>query len=113
MLDEYPCEPFTDVYFLKYKQIDSARAAKRKLDKWYFFSRQLHVCYAPEYELQIETREKLMQRQEIIAFKGRENSESLMVHDGRPVDTCKEIMVSLLIIAVEPLHSGHHWDCSK
>ncbi len=75
LLDEYPCEPYTDVYFIKYKLIDSARAAKRKLDNWYFFSRRLHVCYAPEYEMLSETREKLMQRQEIIAHKTRESSK--------------------------------------
>ena len=73
LLDEYPCEPFTDVYFLKYKNIDSARVAKRKLDNWNFYSHRLHICYAPEYETVEDTRSKIEQRRMIIAQKTSEH----------------------------------------
>ena len=69
LLDDYPCEPFTDVYYIKYKEIDAARLAKKKLDNWSFFGHQLHVCYGPEYESVQDTREKLNQRKAIIQEK--------------------------------------------
>ncbi|KAF6031106.1 RBM48 [Bugula neritina] len=50
VLDDYPAEPFTSTYLLKYENINSARTAKRRLDELEFFGGVLHVCYAPEYE---------------------------------------------------------------
>ena len=70
-LDEYPSEPYTDVYWIKYVDINSARIAKRKISHKPFFGKLLHVCYAPEYETVQETREKLQQRRKVIAKKIR------------------------------------------
>ena len=69
ILDEYPSEPYTDVYWVKFVDISAARVAKRKLDDRSFFGKNLHVSYAPEFESVEETREKLQQRKDVIAQK--------------------------------------------
>ena len=69
ILDEYPSEPYTDVYWVKFVDISSARVAKRKLDDKSFFGKNLHVSYAPEFESVEETRDKLQQRRTAIAQK--------------------------------------------
>ena len=45
--------------------------AKIKMDDQPFFSKQLHICYAPEYETIEETRQKLQERRKVIAKKTR------------------------------------------
>lgn len=73
-LDEYPCEDqYTEVYLFKFKKIQSARFAKKKLDDYSFFGGVLHLCYAPEYETIVDTREKLQERRRIIASKLKRN----------------------------------------
>ena len=47
------------------------RMAKAKMDDQPFFSNQLHICYAPEYESVEETRQKLQERRKVIARKTR------------------------------------------
>jgi hypothetical protein len=69
LLDNYPCEEFTDVFYIRYRNINDARMAKRKLDNYYFFSKSLHVCYSPEYESINDVRYKLNQRKKIINEK--------------------------------------------
>lgn len=71
LLDDYPSEPYTDVYWIKFVNIDDARVAKKKMDNRSFFGKNLHVCYAPEYESLQDTREKLRKRMEVIAKKTR------------------------------------------
>ncbi|KAK9396166.1 RNA-binding protein 48 [Crotalus adamanteus] len=66
-LDGYPAEEFTEVYLIKFLKIQSARAAKRKLDERNFFGSLLHICYAPEFESVQETRDKLKDRRKYIA----------------------------------------------
>nr|XP_017508390.2 RNA-binding protein 48 isoform X2 [Manis javanica] len=66
-LDEYPAEDFTEVYLIKYMNLQSARTAKRKMDEQSFFGGLLHVCYAPEFETIEETRKKLQERKSYIA----------------------------------------------
>ncbi|XP_053464891.1 RNA-binding protein 48 isoform X1 [Nycticebus coucang] len=61
-LDEYPAEDFTEVYLIKFVNLQSARTAKRKMDEQSFFGGLLHVCYAPEFETVEETRKKLEER---------------------------------------------------
>lgn len=61
-IDNYPKEPFTQVFLLKFQDIQCARVAKRKTDEMYFFGSMLHVFYAPEHETVEETRQKLMGR---------------------------------------------------
>ncbi|XP_019853964.1 PREDICTED: pollen-specific leucine-rich repeat extensin-like protein 3 isoform X2 [Amphimedon queenslandica] len=76
ILDEYPCEPYTDVYLIKYREIESAKLAKNKLDNHYFFSKDLHVCYAPEFESVSDTREKLNKRRTKIRKFKKNNAPS-------------------------------------
>ncbi|NXD92852.1 RBM48 protein, partial [Chaetorhynchus papuensis] len=66
-LDEYPAEQFTEVYLIKFKKLQCARVAKKKMDERSFFGSLLHVCYAPEFETVQETREKLQDRRKYIA----------------------------------------------
>ncbi|XP_036184087.1 RNA-binding protein 48 isoform X1 [Myotis myotis] len=66
-LDEYPAEEFTEVYLIKFMNLQSARIAKRKMDEQSFFGGLLHVCYAPEFETVEETRKKLQERKAYIA----------------------------------------------
>ncbi|XP_037363764.1 RNA-binding protein 48 isoform X1 [Talpa occidentalis] len=66
-LDEYPAEDFTEVYLIKFLNLQSARIAKRKMDEQSFFGGLLHVCYAPEFETVEETRKKLQERKTYIA----------------------------------------------
>ncbi|XP_008072033.1 RNA-binding protein 48 isoform X2 [Carlito syrichta] len=66
-LDEYPAEDFTEVYLIKFVNLQSARTAKRKMDEQSFFGGLLHVCYAPEFETVEETRKKLEERKVYIA----------------------------------------------
>ncbi|XP_001625251.3 formin-like protein 20 [Nematostella vectensis] len=72
LLKDYPKEKFTEVYWIKFEKINSARYAKRKTDNRSFFGGILHVSYAPEYETEEDTREKLQERRRIIAKKARE-----------------------------------------
>ncbi|CAD5110917.1 DgyrCDS278 [Dimorphilus gyrociliatus] len=58
-LSDYPREEFSEVYFTKFTDIQSARNAKKKLDDTPFFGSTLHVCYAPEFETVDETKHKL------------------------------------------------------
>ncbi|XP_006155600.1 RNA-binding protein 48 [Tupaia chinensis] len=66
-LDEYPAEDFTEVYLIKFVNLQSARTAKKKMDEQSFFGGLLHVCYAPEFETVEETRKKLQERKAYIA----------------------------------------------
>ncbi|KAL3832705.1 hypothetical protein ACJMK2_024322 [Sinanodonta woodiana] len=72
LLSDYSADKFCETYLVKFKKIQSARYAKRKLDDWSFFGGVLHVCYAPEYESVQETREKLQDRRKVIAAKTRQ-----------------------------------------
>lgn len=72
LLDGYACEEFTDVFWIKYQHISSARIAKKKLDDYNFFGNTLHVCYVPEFETVDDTRQKLQQRRVGIARRLRE-----------------------------------------
>lgn len=72
ILDDYPCDQFTEVHLFKYKKIQSARFAKHRLDDWSFYGGVLHICYAPEFETVQETREKLWERRRIVEAKTRQ-----------------------------------------
>eukprot|EP01018_Ginkgo_biloba_P009302 Gb_33918 [translate_table: standard] len=66
LLDEEECEPFTDVYWIKFVHISNARFAKRKLDEYKFLGNLLQVTYAPEYETLLDTKEKLEERRHVV-----------------------------------------------
>ena len=57
------------MYWIKFSRIGSARIAKQKLDNWSFYGKALHVCYAPEYETVLETRDKIAHRKNVISQK--------------------------------------------
>ncbi|GAB1605778.1 hypothetical protein Ahia01_000860100 [Argonauta hians] len=68
-------EDFTEVFLLKYRHIQSARYAKRKVDDVSFFGGVLHVCYGPEYETVADTRQKLQHRRNIVTKKIKQYEE--------------------------------------
>ncbi|KAK7320079.1 hypothetical protein RJT34_04810 [Clitoria ternatea] len=61
-MDAEDCEPFTDVYWIKFNHFTSARIAKRKLDDSVFFGNRLQVSYAPHFESLADTKDKLERR---------------------------------------------------
>nr|GEU88846.1 RNA-binding protein 48 isoform X1 [Tanacetum cinerariifolium] len=67
-LDDEECEPYTDVYWIKFHQVNNARFAKRKLDESVFIGNRLQVSYALQYESLDDTKEKLEgRRKEVLA----------------------------------------------
>ncbi|PKA55959.1 hypothetical protein AXF42_Ash014631 [Apostasia shenzhenica] len=67
-MDAEGCEPFTDVYWIKFSQVSHARFAKRKLDESVFFGNRLQISYAPEFESLSDTQDKLEgRRREVLA----------------------------------------------
>ncbi|XP_004702714.1 RNA-binding protein 48 [Echinops telfairi] len=94
-LDEYPAEDFTEVYLIKFLNLQNARTAKKKMDEQSFFGGLLHVCYAPEFETVEETRKKLRDRRAYIArtttnkdnsrTKKKQATEQRDTSDGRRV----------------------------
>ncbi|XP_038884636.1 RNA-binding protein 48 isoform X2 [Benincasa hispida] len=67
-MDAEECDEFTDVYFVKFHLVTSARFAKRKLDEFVFLGNRLQVSYAPEFESLLDTEEKLeVRRREVLA----------------------------------------------
>ncbi|CAG8679676.1 22535_t:CDS:2, partial [Cetraspora pellucida] len=82
-LDDYPCEQFTDVYWIKFQSIAEARVAKRKVDDHSFFSSYLRVRYGPEYETIEDTRQKLQDRRNVVAIKTREYNDENKDKDAK------------------------------
>ncbi|XP_057810994.1 uncharacterized protein LOC131025300 [Salvia miltiorrhiza] len=67
-MDAEDCEVYTDVYWIKFHQVNNARFAKRKLDESIFLGNRIQVTYAPEYESLSDTKEKLEgRRKEVLA----------------------------------------------
>ncbi|KAF8031197.1 hypothetical protein BT93_D0410 [Corymbia citriodora subsp. variegata] len=82
--DEEDCEPYTDVYWIKFRLDCNSRFAKRKLDEYAFYGNRPQVSYAPHFESLSDTREKLeARRKEVLArsnpgrFKGTATSSSV------------------------------------
>ncbi|KAJ6811254.1 uncharacterized protein M6B38_154550 [Iris pallida] len=61
-MDAEDCEPFTDVYWIKFSQASNARFAKRKLDESVFLGNRLQISYAPQFESLSDLKEKLEER---------------------------------------------------
>ncbi|KAL6847614.1 hypothetical protein ACP4OV_022640 [Aristida adscensionis] len=62
-MDAEDCEPYTDVFFIKFAQ----QFAKRKLDESVFLGNRLQVSYAPHFESLFDTKEKLeVRRNEVL-----------------------------------------------
>ncbi|KAF7809306.1 RNA-binding protein 48 [Senna tora] len=67
-MDEEDCEPFTDVYWIKFRLFSNARFAKRKLDDFVFLGNRLQVSYAPHFESLLDTKDKLEgRRREVLS----------------------------------------------
>lgn len=67
-MDGEDCEPFTDVFWIKFYRVDNARFSKRKLNESVFLGNRLQVSYAPQFESLHETKEKLeARRKEVLA----------------------------------------------
>lgn len=66
-MDAEDCEPYTDVFFIKFSHVSNARFAKRKLDESVFLGNRLQVTYAPHFESLLDTKEKLeVRRKEVL-----------------------------------------------
>lgn len=67
-MDAEDCEPFTDIFWIKFRHVNNARFAKRKLDDSVFLGNKLQVSYAPQFESLSDTKEKLEgRRKEVMA----------------------------------------------
>ncbi|GFP97461.1 RNA-binding protein 48 [Phtheirospermum japonicum] len=74
-MDAEDCEAYTDVYWIKFHQINNARFAKRKIDESVFLGNRLQVSYAPEYESLSDTKDKLEgRRKEVLARLNRKST---------------------------------------
>lgn len=101
-MDAEDCEPFTDVYWIKFSQVNNARFAKRKLDEFVFLGNKLQVSYAPHFESLSDTKEKLEgRRKEVLArlnpriskgsavySQGSINDQPLEFRQGEIKDSC-------------------------
>ncbi|KAJ3690984.1 hypothetical protein LUZ61_020148 [Rhynchospora tenuis] len=86
-MDAEDCEPYTDVFFIKFSQVSNARFSKRKLDESIFLGNRIQVTYAPQFETLSDTKEKLeVRRREVLS---RINSTS-----GRKESTQAESSLS-------------------
>lgn len=67
ILWEYEGEnEYSDVYWIKFHELEASFKAKRQLNKFLFFGVLLKVEYAPQFETESETREKLVMRKQQI-----------------------------------------------
>ncbi|KAL3615819.1 hypothetical protein CASFOL_040113 [Castilleja foliolosa] len=67
-MDAEDCDAYTDVYWIKFHQMNNARFAKRKIDESVFLEDRLRVSYAPLYESLSDTKDKLEERRkEVLA----------------------------------------------
>ncbi|XP_078174188.1 RNA-binding (RRM/RBD/RNP motifs) family protein isoform X2 [Carex rostrata] len=82
-MDAEDCEPYTDVFFIKFSQVSNARFSKRKLDESVFLGNRIQVTYAPHFETLSDTKEKLeARRREVL---GRINTGRT---EGAQVKNC-------------------------
>ncbi|CAL7938838.1 unnamed protein product [Xylocopa violacea] len=77
VVPDYPTEEFTEVYYVQYERIQSARIAKRFVDGKNFYGGSLHVFYAPELETVSETRAKLLQRRRDVTIRIKRNQQDM------------------------------------
>ncbi|XP_034689224.1 RNA-binding protein 48 [Vitis riparia] len=86
-MDAEDCEPFTDVYWIKFRLVSNARFAKRKLDEFVFLGNRLKVEYAPHFESLSDTKEKLEgRRKEVLSRLNPGRSKMPTVHNPDALD---------------------------
>ncbi|KAK9294773.1 hypothetical protein QLX08_010714 [Tetragonisca angustula] len=78
IVPDYPTEEFTETYYVQYVHIQSARVAKRYVDRKNFYGGSLHVFYVPELESISDTKEKLLQRQKEVAIRIKKNQKDML-----------------------------------
>ncbi|XP_015623283.1 uncharacterized protein [Oryza sativa Japonica Group] len=80
-MDAEDCDPYTDVFFIKFSQVSNARFAKRKLDESVFLGNRLQVSYAPQFESLLDTKEKLeVRRKEVLGRMKCQGSSAANSH---------------------------------
>lgn len=82
-MDAEDCEPFTDVYWIKFHQVDNSRFAKKKLDEFVFLGNRLQVSYAPHFESLSDTKEKLEGRRNEVLARLKPRSSNASTAYGR------------------------------
>nr|GMD97010.1 RNA-binding protein 48-like [Ipomoea batatas] len=94
-MDAEDCEPFTDVYWIKFQRVDNPRFAKRKLDEFVFLGNRLQVSYAPQYESLSDTKGKLEgRRREVQTRVNSQRSKSSAIPGPGPDAARKSIITS-------------------
>ncbi|NWV40709.1 RBM48 protein, partial [Grantiella picta] len=111
-LDEYPAEQFTEVYLIKFKKLQCARVAKKKMDERSFFGSLLHVCYAPEFETVQETREKLQDRRKYIAKATNQRDYFVLKKVEGPKKTASKNSEHDCSWSTSGSHVASNWDPS-
>ncbi|KAL3644514.1 hypothetical protein CASFOL_009694 [Castilleja foliolosa] len=85
-MDAEECDAYTDVYWIKFHQINNARFAKRKIDESVFLGNRLQVSYAPEYESLSDTKDKLEgRRKEVLARLNPRKSKGSSEYTSKPL----------------------------
>ncbi|XP_019051490.1 PREDICTED: RNA-binding protein 48-like isoform X2 [Nelumbo nucifera] len=103
-MDGEDCEPFTDVYWIKFLLVSNARFAKKKLDEFVFLGNRLQVSYAPHFESLSDTKDKLEGRiKEVLA---RLNSGRLKGSSSQTPGAVKEPLVSPAPLQVNYISEG-------
>ncbi|KAK9154393.1 hypothetical protein Sjap_001873 [Stephania japonica] len=97
-MDEEDCEPYTDVYWIKFALISNARFAKKKLDEFVFLGNRLKVSYAPHFETLADTKEKLeCRRKEVLARLRSGKNKVTTAHNpdslSEPLDVASPLQV--------------------
>ncbi|XP_027334896.1 RNA-binding protein 48 isoform X2 [Abrus precatorius] len=89
-MDAEDCDPFTDVYWIKFRFFHNARFAKRKLDDFVFLGNRLQVSYAPHFESLSDTKDKLEgRRREVLARLDPRRSKETTASSSMPLITSK------------------------
>ncbi|XP_038047354.1 uncharacterized protein LOC119721369 [Patiria miniata] len=95
ILEDFPAEAFTKVYWVKYVELQAARVAKRKMDDRPFYGGTLHISYAPEYESVEDTGRKLQERRKEVArrlkkLQQESHAEVPSTSHGKPASTMQD-----------------------
>ncbi|EYU22506.1 hypothetical protein MIMGU_mgv1a022373mg [Erythranthe guttata] len=121
-MDAEDCEQYTDVYWIKFHQVNNARFAKRKLDESVFLGNRIQVSYAPQYESLSDTKEKLEgRRKEVLSrlnhifLSSKSKSKVLRCLISVSIYVCHRALCICLrkglfiLQAVERITNCRHW----
>ncbi|KAI5070289.1 hypothetical protein GOP47_0014632 [Adiantum capillus-veneris] len=95
LMDEEDCEPYTDIYWIKFVKISNARFAKRKLDNFNFLGNLIQVNYAPIYETVEDTKDKLEERRSVLLSRIRSDHQGyLKWNQFQPTPTIPQMEIA-------------------